>query len=205
MMTESREPSSTNSPVGEIDENEQTQCTAWLIAISEHRDKEAFKQVFLHFSPKIQRVAEQKLGCPSKAMEVVQETMSNVWRKSHLYSASKGAASTWIYTIMRNVIFDALRKLKRNQELPLSEDIWPVENQHDIDRNDFQDHLQNRQMQQLVNALPTKQKEVITSLYFHEMTQQQLSQHLNVPIGTIKSRLRLALAKLQQQIGGEND
>ena len=129
--------------------------------------------------------------------------MSNVWRKAHLFNESKGAATTWVYTVMRNVTFDLLRKVQSNKEDNLSDDIWPfIET---VAEEAFDDHLENKQLLTVIESLPENQQQVVKGFYLMEMSQEQLSEQLNVPIGTIKSRLRLALAKLKMQLGDNHD
>ena len=100
-----------------------SQLCQWLKSIADDRDKQAFTEVFSFFAPKIKRIAQGKINSEALAAEVVQDTMTNVWRKAHLFDESKGAATTWVYTIMRNVTFDLLRKMKANKEDNLSDDI----------------------------------------------------------------------------------
>ena len=102
------------------------QLCQWLNAVAKSRNKQAFTQLFHFFAPKIQRISRSKFPNEAQASEVVQETMSNVWRKAHLFDEEKGAATTWVYTVMRNVTFDMLRKVKGSKEDNLSEDIWPI-------------------------------------------------------------------------------
>jgi RNA polymerase sigma-70 factor (ECF subfamily) len=175
----------------------------WLIAVGKTRDKQAFTQLFKFFAPKILRIAQHKLSHEAQANEVVQITMTNVWRKAHLFNETKGAATTWVYTIMRNVTFDLLRKVQSNKEDNLSEDIWPLIEQTSVDA--FDDHLENNQLLTVIDSLPENQKQVVKGFYLMEMSQEQLAKHLNVPVGTIKSRLRLALAKLKVQLGDNHD
>ena len=164
------------------------QLCQWLDDVSKERDKQAFTDLFKFFAPKIQRIARGKFPNEAQACEVVQETMSNVWRKAHLFDKSKGAATTWVYTVMRNVTFDMLRKIKGNKEDNLSDDIWPLAESLISADESFDDHLENKEL-----------------FYFMEMSQEQLADHLNLPLGTIKSRLRLALAKLKVQLGENHD
>lgn len=177
----------------------------WLVDVANNRDKQAFTRLFKFFAPKILRISLSKFNDKSLASEVVQETMSNVWRKAHLYHASKGAPTTWVYTIMRNVTFDMFRKIKSKREDMLSDDIWPLVEAQEVDEHDFQDHLQKSQLSQIVKTLPQNQQQVIKGFYFMEMSQEQLAEHLNLPLGTVKSRLRLALNKLKLKIGDHND
>lgn len=96
--------------------NEHSELCMWLKAVATQRDKLAFTHLFKFFSPKIERIARGKFPNEAQASEVVQETMSNVWRKAHLFDETKGAPTTWVYTVMRNVTFDMLRKVQANRE-----------------------------------------------------------------------------------------
>ncbi len=177
----------------------------WLVAVASKRDKQAFTCLFKFFAPKILRISLNKFSEKAQASEVVQETMSNVWRKAHLYDASKGAPTTWVYTIMRNVTFDLLRKMNSKREDQLSDDIWPLVEAEETEDYKFEDHLQNSHLSEIVKSLPPNQQQVIKGFYFMEMSQEQLAEHLNLPLGTVKSRLRLALNKLKLKIGDHND
>jgi RNA polymerase sigma-70 factor (ECF subfamily) len=106
---------------------------------------------------------------------------------------------------MRNVAFDMLRKKKSNKEENLSEDIWPLAESTFVEDEVFDDHLENSQLLKGIERLPEAQQQVVRGFYFMEMSQEQLAKHLNLPLGTIKSRLRLALAKLKLQLGEDND
>lgn len=181
------------------------QLCQWLNAVATSRDKKAFTQLFHFFAPKIQRIARNKFPNEAQASEVVQETMSNVWRKAHLFNQNKGAATTWVYTVMRNVTFDMLRKIKGNKEDNLIDDIWPIAESMTSEDESFDDHLENKQLLTVIEKLPEVQQQVVKGFYFMEMSQEQLAVHLNLPLGTIKSRLRLALAKLKVQLGEEHD
>ena len=179
---------------------ENLQLNQWLIDVAQTRDKSAFANLFKHFGPKIQRVATSKLGSEQLAMEVVQEAMTNIWRKSHLFDPQKGQATTWIYTVMRNVMFDLLRKIKSNKNECLSEDIWPLADDIVAVDAEFSDHLSDKNLHRLVEKLPQNQQLVVRAIYFQEMTHEQLANQLDIPVGTVKSRLRLALNRLKQHI-----
>ena len=181
------------------------QFAQWLDEVAQNRDKPAFARLFKWFGPKIQRVAKQKLGCEQLAGEVMQETMTNVWRKAHLFKVDKGQATTWIYTIMRNVIFDTLRKIKSKQNEYLSEDIYHIADEVLTTDDTFKDHLLSKKLQGIVELLPQPQQQVVKAIYFQEMTHEQLADQLNIPVGTVKSRLRLALNRLKQHIGSQHD
>ncbi|TEW55390.1 sigma-70 family RNA polymerase sigma factor [Psychromonas sp. RZ22] len=188
-----------------INNTEVQELNGWLKAVANSRCKIAFTHLFKFFAPKIQRIARSKFTNEAQAHEAVQETMSNVWRKAHLFDADKGAATTWVYTVMRNVIFDLLRKMKSNREDNLSDDIWPIAESTVSDDDIYEDHLENKKLLHGIESLPEAQQQVVKGFYLMEMSQEQLATHLNLPLGTIKSRLRLALSKLKVQLGEDHD
>ncbi len=188
-----------------LDEIDHSQLCEKLKAVAQNRDRQAFTCLFNFFAPKILRIARTKLSSDAQANEVVQETMSNVWRKAHLFNADKGAATTWVYTVMRNVTFDMLRKIKGNKEDNLSDDIWPLTESTISEEDSYDDHLAKDNLLSVIDTLPEAQREVVKGYYFMEMSQEQLAAHLNLPLGTIKSRLRLALVKLKVQLGEDHD
>jgi len=179
--------------------------SSWLIDIADKRDKQAFANLFKWFSPKIMGFGRKQFNNPAMASELLQETMTNVWRKAHLYNSDKGAATTWVYTVMRNISFDMLRKIQANHEDTLSDDIWPLAEAQNSDEHVFTDHLMDKQIARYLNRLPDNQKQIVQGVYFQDLSQEQLAKNLNIPLGTVKSRLRLALTKLRQHIGADND
>jgi RNA polymerase sigma factor (sigma-70 family) len=184
-----------------MNSDQQQQLKTWLYDIATDRDKAAFTALFSWFAPKIVRFGIQKLNTETAANELLQETMTKIWKKAHLFDGTKGEATTWVYSIMRNLSFDMLRKVRSNREDTLSEDIWPIAESQLVDDNAFDDHLMSSNMLKHINTLPEAQREVVNGLYFHDMSQEQLATKLSIPLGTVKSRLRLALVKLKQKIG----
>ena len=176
-----------------------------LSAVAVKRDKQAFAYLFAYFSPKIKRFGIKQFNSDAQAMELVQETLTSVWRKAHLYNNDKGAATTWVYTVMRNASFDMLRKMKSNKEEHISEDIWPLVEQHNNSDYEFSDHLEKQQIKTYLDKLPQAQRDVVKGVYFQDMSQEQLAEQLNIPVGTVKSRLRLALQKLRNEMGDRHD
>jgi len=179
-----------------------TELCCWLNSVAKQRDKKAFTELFNFFAPKIKRFGISKLNNEAMANELIQDTMSLVWKKAHLFEASKGAATTWVYTLMRNTCFDTLRKMKHKDNISLSNDIWPSDLTEELsDDSEFKDHLLNEKVLRCIDSLPLAQQSIIKGVYYQELTQEQLAKQLGIPLGTVKSRLRLALSKLKQQMG----
>ena len=104
-----------------------------------------------------------------------------------------------------NASFDMLRKMKSNKEENISEDIWPLLNESQDTHHEYSDHLEDKQIKRYLDKLPIAQREVVRGVYFQDMSQEQLAHQLNIPVGTVKSRLRLALQKLRNEMGDQHD
>jgi RNA polymerase sigma-70 factor (ECF subfamily) len=142
------------------------------------------------------------MGNEAIAMELVQDTMSNVWQKAHLFNSEKGSPSTWIFTIARNIRFDMLRKLQNRKEDVCSDDLWPVlcEQTADTKIAPLDEQVTLEQVGQYFNELPAKQQRVIEAIYIDGKSQQEVADELQIPLGTVKSRTRLALQRLKDML-----
>ena len=173
-----------------------------LSAVANNQDKQAFELLFKYFAPKIRAFGLQRFGQEAQALELVQDTMLLVWRKAALFNEDKGKASTWIYTVMRNHCFDMLRKQQTQKEDQVSDDLWPLIEEEQT----FEDsHLLSSHLLMHICSLPKEQKEVVEALYIKELNQQEVASLLKIPLGTVKSRLRLAVSKLKAKLEIDND
>lgn len=189
------------------DEPCKMELASWLKMVGIDRNKSAFTDLFRYFAPRIYHISLSKFGSENLANDVVQETMTNIWRKAHLFDAAKGQATTWVYTIMRNVSFDMLRRISASKEDNLSDDLWGhIDSQiDDPTLEPYRDHLADRELQQGIDNLPDDQKQVVESMFYQDLSQSQIAEKLGIPLGTVKSRLRLAMSKLKQHIGEKHD
>lgn len=178
-------------------EEEIAKLDVWLNLVGETQDKQAFSALFSWFAPKIRSYGLKKFNDPTLAMDLVQETMTLVWRKAALFNQAKGNASGWIFTVMRNHSFDMLRKMQSNREDTVSDELWPLFDKQ-VEAVEL-DWLETKKLKKAVSVLPSNQRVVVEGIYEQGLTQQELSEQLSEPIGTIKSRLRLALTKLRQE------
>jgi len=179
------------------------QWNTYLEKVGKSHDKAAFARLFEHFSPLLKSFLLKSGGLsPESAEELVQETMIKVWRKSPTYSSTHASASTWIYTIARNTRIDWFRKQNRQDPRALNaEDLYDT---HE-DQSPYSSLVQFRaadHISQHLQALPREQAEVLTMMYFQGMSGQQVADALELSLGTVKSRIRLALAKLRIGIAG---
>ena len=157
---------------------------AWLSSISENADREAFKCLFDYIAPRLKSFVMSQGADPQLAEEVVQETMVKVWRKSHQFDVAKASASTWIFTIARNMRIDLLRKANR-PEPDYNDPVFIPDKAPQVpetmDRN-----KEVEELNELISALPIEQCEVLNLAYFKDMTHTDIAGQLNIPLGTVK-------------------
>jgi RNA polymerase sigma-70 factor (ECF subfamily) len=174
----------------------------YLGLIARDRCNHSFAKIFGYFAPRLRSYALKQMGNEALAMEMVQDTMSNVWQKSHLFNSEKGSPSTWIFTIARNIRFDMLRKQRNRKEDVCSDDLWPILCEQTADLNEVSmDHqVTMDEIGVLFESLPEKQKLVIEAIYIDGKSQQEVADELDIPLGTVKSRARLALQRLKEMV-----
>ncbi len=137
------------------------------------------------------------------ADELLQETFLQVWRNAEHYRGS-GAAAAWLLRIARNRALDELRRQKARPQRAQVE-LSQAEFGQPLDRSgpDLQGHLDQRQVQQALATLPEDQRTCLELGYFDGLTQREIAEQLNLPTGTVKSRMRLALEKLERVLRGQ--
>jgi RNA polymerase sigma-70 factor (ECF subfamily) len=174
--------------------------TELLLAVGRSQDIDAFEALFRHFSPRVKAYMSRSGGSAS-AEELMQETMVAVWRKASLYDPSKGAASTWIFAIARNLRIDAYRR-ERRPEFDFNDPAFvpDADPAADMVMTAFEDA---GRVQRAMASLPEDQAAVLKLSFFEDQSQSAIATALNVPLGTVKSRMRLAFVKLRAVIGGD--
>lgn len=172
-----------------------------LVALT--RDKAAYQELFGYFAPRLRAFGIKMFGNEHQAMEMVQDTLLNVWQKAALFDPTRGCASTWIFTIARNVRFDMLRKKQSRKDDISADDLWA-----DGDYPEAEDQQTQKWELWLVTeklaphfaALPPAQRLVMEKVYLEEMSHQEVSDLMGIPLGTVKSRIRLALDRLREAL-----
>lgn len=174
-----------------------------LVKVGADRDKAAFAQLFDHFAPLLKGflMRGSTLG-PERAEELAQETMIKVWRKASSFNARKASASTWIYTVARNCRIDWLRReAKASREIE-ADDIYESTEENPSYSSLVQ--LRNRdRIRESLAQLPPEQLEVVGKIYFESKSHSEVADELALPLGTVKSRIRLALNRLQLRMTTE--
>lgn len=173
-----------------------------LARVGQNRDVELFEQLFRHFAPRV-KAYMARTGSPASAEELMQETMVAVWNKSALYDPSKGAASTWIFAIARNQRIDAYRREKHPEFDPDDPAFLPAA--APAADNVMEGEQQAAAIREALATLPPDQAEVLRLAFFEDNSQSAIAAALHLPLGTVKSRMRLAFGKLRTVLAHNGD
>jgi len=173
---------------------------AWvghIVRIRDGRDQAAFVELFRHFAPRVKAFLMKSGASEPLAEEVTQEVMATLWRKAHMFDPSRASVATWIFTIARNRKIDMLRKQRR----PEPEDLpWGMS--EEPDQEDVMALQQeSERLGTAIAQLPEKQRELIEKAYFGDLSHSEIAAETGLPLGTIKSRIRLALERLRHAMG----
>lgn len=167
-----------------------------LTAVGTDRDSEAFALLFDHFVPRVQ-AQMMRLGlAPFAAADVTQDVMETIWRKAHLFDPRKAAAATWVFHIARNRRIDVRRRSR--------ETICAIEDFFDIPdpanrSDDCMDCMQREQcLRQALRLLPREQFALVKLAFYDGLSHAAIAQRMELPLGTVKSRLRLAFSRLRR-------
>jgi RNA polymerase sigma-70 factor (ECF subfamily) len=181
---------------GTLKAEEQTelQWVACVTAIAKDEDEAAFALLFRHFAPRVKAFLIKSGADPSLAEECMQDVMATLWRKAHLYDPSRASVATWIFTIARNRRIDLLRRYAR----PEPEDLpWGPEQEPDqADVMALQQ--ESERLAEAIRQLPDTQRSLIERAYFGDLSHSEIAAETGLPLGTIKSRIRLALERLRR-------
>lgn len=170
-------------------------------AVAVYRDSQAFAELFSLFAPRIKAFMIKGGADHTVAEELAQETMIQVWRRASSYDPAKAAVSTWIFTIARNKRIDRLRREGRPQPDPEMYEAEqprvasPFENLVSADNE--------KSLRARISTLSSEQIEVIEKAFYEDKSHAAIAQDLALPLGTVKSRIRLALGRLRTMMEEE--
>jgi RNA polymerase sigma-70 factor (ECF subfamily) len=167
-----------------------------IVELLKERDEKAISLLYDHYGDTLYGVAFKVLKNEELAQDVVQESFVKIWKKSHTYDADKAKLFTWLFRIIRNTAIDKLRSIQTKSDKEIQLDVSNVYKLGIDDiRPEFIDVREN------LGKIEQKYQEVLDALFFQGMTQQEASDELNIPLGTIKSRLKIGLRELGKIYG----
>ncbi|MET3858280.1 RNA polymerase sigma factor (sigma-70 family) [Rhizobium sp. OAE497] len=179
---------------GQEPENDQTRLKRLLEAVAQTRDPAAFEELYKHIYPRLRSHMRRLAKDFVIADELAQEVMLAVWRKAEQYDPARGQVSTWVFRIARNLYIDSLRR--RMPELDENDPAFVPQEEIAADRAII--NAQDAQaLTRALGSLKDEHLEVLRLSYFEEMPHSAISSLLGIPLGTVKSRIRMACEKLR--------
>ena len=170
----------------------------FLQRIAERGDVEAFRKLFQAYAPRVKSYMMRQGADANTAEDLAQETLLTVWRKAALYSGDRGSATTWIFTIARNLRIDRLRREMTWVALPDGHDEEPSADA--LPDEMLAEQERKIRVQDALAELPADQHEVVTLSYVEGLSHSEIAERLGLPLGTVKSRMRLAYHKIRERV-----
>ena len=172
--------------------------TERIVAIARSEDRTAFAELFNHFAPRVKGFLRKGGASDAQAEEVAQEAMLAVWRKARLFDPDVSGAATWIFTIARNLRIDAIRRENRGGSFRVDE----IEAEYEVDDAPPADERMvaaqsEARLREAMSTLPSEQLKVIEMSFFEDRAHSEIAEALRIPLGTVKSRVRLAMKRLR--------
>ncbi len=170
-----------------------------LLRVASSGDRSAFAELYDYFAPRVKGYL-MRSGAPADlADDLAQETMLKVWRKAQLFDPQKAGASTWIFTIARNLRIDAARRAAKPALDPDDPSLLPeAEPQADLTVERAE---RDKKIKAAFETLPQAQHEVVRLHFIEDAPHSEIAERLGLPLGTVKSRLRLAFTKIRKELG----
>lgn len=174
-----------------------------MVLLIAQRQENALSELYDRFSRLVYSIALNTIGDQNIAEDITQDVFLRVWERANTYHPERGKVYTWIASITRYRAIDIFRRLKKRPEGNPA--LWDIEDLPDIPDSEVVENLveksQNKErLRQALARLPEAQRVALTYAYFYGYSHSQIAQTLNEPIGTVKTRIRLAMQKLRQTL-----
>ncbi|MFT4090676.1 MAG: sigma-70 family RNA polymerase sigma factor [Asticcacaulis sp.] len=180
-------------------EPESVHLKACIMAVALQRDTGAFETLFRYYGPRIRAYMLKRDGDRQSAEELMQETMVMIWNKSAQFDPARGTLSSWIFTIARNVRIDAFRRNNRPVIDPNDPAFVPDAIPGADQALEADEQAQN--LRKALRELPPDQAELLRLSFYDELSHSTIARLLQLPLGTVKSRIRLAFSRLRDLMG----
>jgi len=170
-----------------------------IYRLLQNRDKKSIDLIYAKYADSLYGIALRMVKDEMSAMDVLQESFIKVWKKGLSYDPEKSRLFTWLLNILRNTAIDKLRQVQKNQDREIRID---DSNVYTIEGDEIRPELLDVKDQ--VKTLDPKYQAVIEAMFFLGMSQQEVSEYLDIPLGTVKTRLRIGLRELKKVFGVES-
>jgi RNA polymerase sigma-70 factor, ECF subfamily len=189
-------------PAGEtLAEADREHFADLLVSVATRQDRTAYAELFSYYAPRVKSYLMRLGADNAQAEEIAQDVMVTVWRKAGLFDRRQASVSTWIFRVARNRRIDVFRRTKRPELDPEEEMILPAgveAPEHRVEAAETE-----ARVREAMKGLPEEQLELLKLAFYDGLSHREIADKLDVPLGTVKSRIRLAFAKMKAKLGDE--
>lgn len=169
---------------------------ALIRRIADDADRTAFAALFAHFAPRLKSYMRRLGAADTLAEDLAQEAMFAVWRKASLFDPARAGAATWVFTIARNLRIDALRRERPTEALPPEAERPEIETAPGAEA-ELITAERDRTLRVALSVLPPEQAQLVQLAFYEDRPHREIERVLGIPLGTVKSRLRMAMQRLR--------
>ena len=174
-----------------------------LLTVSKTGDRNAFSILYEHYAPRVKSYLLRGGATLSEVEELVQEVMFRIWKRASSYNPSRASVSTWVFTIARNLRIDRIRKMKHVDVDPSDPALVAAKAPSPEMKTRQRERIQA--VREELSSLPKPQAEILAAMYYQGTSQSQLASEMDLPLGTVKSRVRLATKAMRSSLNRFND
>lgn len=179
-----------------LSQEPETDWSALMLAVRDQSDRAAFARLFRHFAPRVKSYLMKSGASSAKAEECAQDVMTTLWQKAAMFDPGRASVSTWIFTIARNRMIDMVRRDRRPDPEPAPWDRDSEPDQAEV----YAAAEESRALSAALADLPEKQRSLIQRAFYGDLSHSEIASETGLPLGTIKSRIRLALDRLRDRL-----
>ena len=181
----------------QLAKTDETDWAALMLAVRDRQDKAAFAALFRHFAPRVKAFLMKSGTEAALAEDCAQDVLATVWQKAHLFDPSRASVATWVFTIARNRRIDIARRDRRPEPEALD---WGGDG-HEPDQAEVYEAAQETaRLTEALSTLPEAQRALVARAFYGDLSHSELAAETGLPLGTIKSRIRLALERLRAKM-----
>lgn len=189
-------------PPGEtLGETERTRFADLLVAVAMRQDRAAYAEIFAYYAPRVKAYLVRLGADAALAEEITQDVMVTVWRKAQLFDRTQASVSTWIFRVARNRRIDVFRRTKKPDLDPEEPMILPSGVEPPEARIEAMET--ETRVRAAMKDLPEEQVLLIRLAFYEGLSHSEIAEKLGVPLGTVKSRIRLAFGKMKTRLGDD--
>lgn len=176
---------------------DETDWAGLMVAVRDRQDKAAFAALFRHFAPRVKAFLMKSGTEAALAEDCAQDVLATVWQKAHLFDPSRASVATWVFTIARNRRIDLARRDRRPEPEALD---WGGDGEEPDQADIYEAAQETARLKAALDTLPEAQRTLVARAFYGDLSHSELAQETGLPLGTIKSRIRLALERLRSKM-----